>query len=88
MKDDVDEGTTDSAVSVDEWMDGLELGVGQRRLDDWRDVLAPDKRDEILEKLRDCVLGRGDELGVAGRFPASSAPREGGRRNASPEATS
>ena len=35
-KDDVDECAPRSSVAVDEWMDGLELRVRHRRLDDGR----------------------------------------------------
>ena len=70
----MDEGAADSAVTVDEWMDRLELSVGQRRLDDRRDILPPQECHEILQELRHLVLGRGYELGVARRCGTGTQP--------------
>jgi hypothetical protein len=70
----VNEGATHSAVSVDEWMDRLELSMGQRRLDDWGDVLPPEKRDQIIEKSGDFVFGWWYELGAARRFGVCAQP--------------
>jgi hypothetical protein len=48
-EDDVDEGATGASVSVGERMDGLELRVRDRRLDQRRMIVAVDIFDEVVE---------------------------------------
>ena len=53
----VDQCAAGTAVAVSEWMDGLELSVGDRGLSDWRDVVAVDERGQVPEQGSD-VFGR------------------------------
>ena len=62
----MDEGAADAAVPVRERVDGLELRVGDRGLDDGREVRPVHERDQVVHEALH-VLGRGrDEVGAAG----------------------
>lgn len=56
-EDDVDQGAPGAPVSVGEWVDGLELGVGDRGLHERRVLVPVDVVREVLEELPD-ELGR------------------------------
>jgi hypothetical protein len=82
-EDDVDEGATGASVSVGERMDGLELRVRDRRLDQRRMIVAVDILDEIAQQGFDVVRRRRDEArrvfhplprSTSGRFVERSAP--------------
>ncbi len=62
----MDERAADTAVTVRERVDRLELCVGDRRLDDGREVAAVHERDQIVHEVLH-VLWRGrNEVGAAG----------------------
>jgi len=70
----VDEGAACAAVAIGERMDGLELGVCDRRLSQWGVVVAVDVVEEIVEETVD-VLGRGRDIACAtGVVLAASDP--------------
>ena len=56
-EDDVDQGASGASVPVGEGVDGLELGVGDRGLNERRVLVSIDVGGEVLEQLGD-VLGR------------------------------
>jgi hypothetical protein len=68
----VDKASTDAAVAVDEWMDGLELSVRDRCLSDWGEVVALQERGEILEEADQSVLRGRHEFGVEGTIQAAA----------------
>ena len=61
-EDAVEKDPARAPVSVDEGVDGLELGVSDRRLGNGADVVPADKGDKILETaLNACRGGRNEE---------------------------
>jgi hypothetical protein len=73
-----DQKSPGAAVAVEEGVDGLEPGMGQAHLDEWRQTwVAVEECFEVRECLRHFVRRRGDERGRA----------EGGTRRADPVLT-
>jgi hypothetical protein len=68
----VDKASTYAAVTVDEWMDGLELSVRDRSLSDWWEVVTLEERGEILEEADQLVLRGRHEFGVEGTIQAAA----------------
>ena len=62
-QDDVDESATNTTVAVSEGVDGLELRVSDRSLDNRRGVAPIHERDEVVHEVLDALGWGRDEVG-------------------------
>ena len=73
-KDHVDEAPADPTVAIEERMDRLELGMGDRRLRDRWQIVAVGEGDQIIDQRLDVGLWRRDVASVDRRVEAAPDP--------------
>lgn len=60
-EDGVNQRAAGSSVAIGEWMDGLELCVGQRSLDQGRVLVTVDVGDQVRQEFANSLWWRRDE---------------------------
>jgi hypothetical protein len=70
----VEQRTSGPPVTVGERVDGLELGMNDRRLDQRRDVESTRESDQIRDPVLDAIVARWDECGLVGPVSRPADP--------------